>query len=126
MNYPDQNETTNLFPYACFEEDTSVLFDEIVSGRNVVGDSTEVNSPVDIHVISVTTTPEIIENRIGINRKGKLGANAMKRVSAGAHLPTTWLFEPAKRSHDSADYCLHCQLVRSRKLEQFLQWTTQY
>ena len=30
-------------------------------------------------------------------KKGKLGANAMKRVIAGAHLPTPWLFEPAKR-----------------------------
>ena len=28
-------------------------------------------------------------------KKGKLGANAMKRVAAGAHLPTPWLFEPA-------------------------------
>ena len=25
----------------------------------------------------------------------KLGANAMKRVAAGANLPTPWLFEPA-------------------------------
>ena len=25
--------------------------------------------------------------------KGKLGAYAMKRVAAGAHLPTPWLFE---------------------------------
>ena len=29
-------------------------------------------------------------------KEGKLGANAMKRVAAGAHLPTPWLFEPAK------------------------------
>ena len=29
----------------------------------------------------------------------------MKRVAAGAHLPTPWLFEPAKRP-DRADYCL--------------------
>ena len=29
-------------------------------------------------------------------RKGKLGAYAMKRVAAGADLPTPWLFEPAK------------------------------
>ena len=38
--------------------------------------------------------------------KGKLGANVMKRVAAGAHLPTSWLFEPAKRPDDTADYCL--------------------
>ena len=30
----------------------------------------------------------------------------MKRVAAGAHLPTPWYFEPAKRSDDRADYCL--------------------
>ena len=29
----------------------------------------------------------------------------MKRVAAGAHLPTLWLFEPAKRLDDRADYC---------------------
>ena len=39
-------------------------------------------------------------------KKGKLGANATKRVAAGAHLPTYWLFEPAKRPDDKADYCL--------------------
>ena len=32
--------------------------------------------------------------------KRKVGALAMKRVAAGAHLPTPWLFEPAKRSDD--------------------------
>ena len=36
-------------------------------------------------------------------RKGKLRANAMKRVAAGAHLPTPWLFEPAKRPDDRDD-----------------------
>ena len=38
--------------------------------------------------------------------KGKLRANAMKRVAAGAHLPTPWLFEPVKRPDDRVDYCL--------------------
>ena len=28
-------------------------------------------------------------------RKGEDGAHAVKRVAAGAHLPTPWLFEPA-------------------------------
>ena len=42
----------------------------------------------------------------GKNEKGKLGANAMKRVAASDHLPTTWLFDPAKRPDDRADYCL--------------------
>ena len=40
--------------------------------------------------------------------KGNLGAYAMKRVAAGAHLPTLWLFEPAKRQDNRADYCLGC------------------
>ena len=30
----------------------------------------------------------------------------MKRVGAGAHFLTLWLFEPAKRPDDSADYRL--------------------
>ena len=38
--------------------------------------------------------------------KRKLGAYAMKRVAPGAHLPTPWLFEPAKRPGDRADYWL--------------------
>ena len=41
--------------------------------------------------------------------KGKLGANAMKRVAAGDHFPIPWLgiFEPAKRPDDRVDYCLN-------------------
>ena len=42
--------------------------------------------------------------------KGKLGY-AMKRVAAGAHLPTPWLFVPAKRLDDRADYCLDCSFL---------------
>ena len=42
----------------------------------------------------------------GKKEKGKLGAYNIKRVAAGAHLPTPWLFEPAKRLEDRADYCL--------------------
>ena len=43
----------------------------------------------------------------GIRRKrGKLAAYARKRVAAGAHLPSPWLFEPAKYPDDKADYCL--------------------
>ena len=38
--------------------------------------------------------------------KKKVGAYVMKRVAAGAHLPTPWLFVPAKRSDDIADYYL--------------------
>ena len=38
--------------------------------------------------------------------KGNLGSYAMKLVAAGAHIPTPWLFEPAKCPDDRADYCL--------------------
>ena len=49
------------------------------------------------------------------NRKGKLGTYAMKRVAAGAHLPTAWLFEPAKRPDARADYCLDCSFLTQWK-----------
>ena len=32
----------------------------------------------------------------------------MKRVAAGTHLPTPWLFETAERQDDKNDYCLGC------------------
>ena len=41
----------------------------------------------------------------------------MKRVAAGAHLPTLWLFEPTKRPDDRADYCL--ELCSSRTHQDF-------
>ena len=43
--------------------------------------------------------------------KGKMGAYAIKRVAAGAYLPTSWLFEPAKRPDDRADYCGDCRFL---------------
>ena len=46
-----------------------------------------------------------------VKEKGKLGANAMKRVAAGALPPAAWIFEPAKRSYDRADYCLDCSFL---------------
>ena len=58
-------------------------------------------------------------------RKGKLGANAMKRVAAGAHLPTPWLFEPVKRPNDRADYCMDCSSLpqwKHRVLAFTLEW----
>ena len=58
--------------------------------------------------------------------KEKLGANAMKRVAAGAHLPTPWLFESAKRPDDKADYCLDCSFLSSCKhlvLAFTVEWT---
>ena len=35
----------------------------------------------------------------------------MKRVAAGAHLPTPWFFEPVKRPDDRVDYCLDCSFL---------------
>ena len=46
----------------------------------------------------------------GKKEKGKLGPYAMKRVAGGAHLPTPWLFEHAKRP-DDRDYCLDCSFL---------------
>ena len=61
-----------------------------------------------------------------IQKKRKLGANAMKRVAAGAHLPTPWLFEPAKSSDDRADYCLDGSFLpqwNHRVLDFTLEWS---
>ena len=48
-----------------------------------------------------------------MRKNGKLGAYAMKRVAAGAHLRTPWLFEPAERPDDRTDYCLDCSFLPS-------------
>ena len=39
-------------------------------------------------------------------KNGVLGMYATERVAAGAHVPTPWLFESAKRPDDRAKYCL--------------------
>ena len=52
----------------------------------------------------------------------------MKRVAAGAHLPTPWLFEPGKRPDDTADYCLDCSFLpqcKHRVLVFTLEWRRQ-
>ena len=41
-----------------------------------------------------------------IEKEGKLGAFAMKRVAAGVFLLTPWLFKTAERPDDKIDYCL--------------------
>ena len=46
-------------------------------------------------------------------KEGKLGAYAVKRVTAGAHFPTHWLFEPAQRPDDRADNCMGCSFLPS-------------
>ena len=35
----------------------------------------------------------------------------MKRVAAGAHLPTFWVFEPAKSPDDRVGYCLDNETI---------------
>ena len=57
---------------------------------------------------------------------GQLGTNAMKRVAAGAYLLTPWLFEPAKRPDDRADYCPDCSFLpqwKHRILVFTLEWS---
>ena len=44
----------------------------------------------------------------------------MKRVAAGAHLPTPWLFETAKHPDDRADYCLDSTFLPQWKHEVFV------
>ena len=44
-------------------------------------------------------------------KKSKVGAYDLKRLAAGAHLPTPRLFEPAERPVDRADYCLDCSFL---------------
>ena len=48
--------------------------------------------------------------------KRKVGANAIKCKAMGAHLPTQWLFEPAKYPDDRADYCIERWLFSTVKL----------
>ena len=58
--------------------------------------------------------------------KRKLGAHAMKRIAAGAHLSTPWLFESAKRPDNRADYCLDCSFLpkwKHRVLVFTLEWS---
>ena len=58
--------------------------------------------------------------KLGDERKGKesWGYMLAKRVAAGAHLPTLWLFEPAKRPDDKADYCLNMDESSRRKIDE--------
>ena len=50
--------------------------------------------------------------KVGDGRLGEVGSYAMKRVAAGAHLPTPSLFEPAKRPDDRADSLLQAPSTR--------------
>ena len=57
--------------------------------------------------------------------EGKLKAYAMKCVAAGAHFPIPWLFEPAKRQDDTADYYLDCSFLPQWK-QQVLVFTLEW
>ena len=41
-------------------------------------------------------------------------------VTAGAHLACAWLFEPAKRPNDRADYCLYSSFLPKCKRQIFV------
>ena len=63
-----------------------------------------------VALFAKSTTENFVQDIIVIKKgiKGNLGANAMKRVAAGAHLSTPRLFEPADCPDDRAGYCLDC------------------
>ena len=44
----------------------------------------------------------------------------MKRVAAGAHFPTPWVFEHVKSQDDRADYCLDCSFLPMCKYHVFV------
>ena len=50
----------------------------------------------------------------------------MKRVAAGALLPTPWLFEPAIRPDDAADYCSVLSQWKHRILVFTLEWSVEW
>ena len=59
-------------------------------------------------------------------KERRVGAYIMQRVAADAHLPTPWLFVPAKRPDDRADYCLDCSFLPQWKHRVFvftLEWS---
>ena len=50
----------------------------------------------------------------------------MKRVAAGAHLPTSRLFEPAKRPDDRDEYCLDCSFLPQLKHQVLIVFTLEW
>ena len=47
-------------------------------------------------VWAISATDKSDSSSYNGNGRGKLGADAMERVAAGVHLPSPWVFEPAK------------------------------
>ena len=59
-------------------------------------------------------------------RKEKESWGERYEARAGAHLPTPWFFELAKRPYDRADYCLDCSFLpqwKHRVLVFTLEWS---
>ena len=56
-------------------------------------------------LLGVSETTHARNEKAGKGKR-KFGAYTMKRVAAGVHLPTPWVFEPVKRPDDRVDYCL--------------------
>ena len=54
---------------------------------------------------------QVCNKERSVIQEGESGVYAFKRVAAGAHLPTPWIYEPAKRPDDRADYCLDCSFL---------------
>ena len=66
---------------------------------------------VDVDDRARQTTPRHWRAAQFVKEKRKLAAYAMERVAVPLHVATLWLFEPAKRPDDRADYCLGCGLL---------------
>ena len=72
-------------------------------------------APQEYHLRQLSLAMNRLRTLLGAHQENtrklflrEVGAYAIKRVAAGAHLPTLWLFEPAKCPDDKADYYLDC------------------
>ena len=70
--------------------------------------SSILTSSPNVHISSSST---LQLSRLKKAKKEMLGVYAIERISAGAHFPSPWVFEPAKRLDDRADYCLGCSFL---------------
>ena len=87
-------------PLSCFhDENMRKLFE---THEFEYGEMKELVLHVEMNVSHVEITDSHAENSIC---ERKVGVYAKKGVAAGAHLPTTWHFEPAKRADDRTGYC---------------------
>ena len=63
-------------------------------------------------VFLVLTRIKVLARELG-RKEEELVVYAIKRVAAGAHVPTPRFFEPAKRPDDRADFCMDCSFLPS-------------